>query len=99
MHGAFLYGNSKGDYTQIVRLLLKHGANPDARDNERRTPLHLVSSSQRLVSSSRLEIARVLLSHGADINAEDDKGGTPLQVALANGQAEMVQLLSEYCSN
>ena len=43
-------------------------------------------------------LARILLVHGADVDAEDEEGTTPMQVALANGQAELVQLLSEYFS-
>ncbi|KAI9453276.1 hypothetical protein BJY52DRAFT_1225714 [Lactarius psammicola] len=97
MHKALLYGNSKGDNPQIVQLLLEHGANPNARDNKRRTPLHLVSSSS-LVLSLRLGVARILLAHGADIDAVDEEGMTPLQVALARGEAEIAQLLSEFCS-
>jgi ankyrin repeat protein len=51
-----------------------------------------------LDSSTRLGIARILLAHGADVDAEDEEGRTPLQVALASGETEMAQLLSEYCS-
>ena len=85
----------------IVRLLLEHGADPNALDNKRRTPLHLASLPRSRYSSApslRLEIAPVLLAHGANVDAEDDEGRTPLQVALESGQAEMAQLLSEYCS-
>ena len=85
----------------VVRLLLEHGANPNARDKRRRTPLHVASS--RLWYSSplphvRLEIMRILLEHGADVDAEDAVGRTPLQVALAEGQEDVAQLLTEYCS-
>ncbi|KAH9028685.1 ankyrin repeat protein [Lactarius pseudohatsudake] len=89
---------SHSDRPQIIRLLLEHGANPNVRDNRRRTPLQLVSSSG-LVLSLQLEIARSLLVHGADVDVEDGMGRTPLQVALTGSrQDEMVQLLSEYCS-
>ena len=105
LHAVFLYGDSKGDGPQIVRLLLEHGAHPNARDNKSRTPLHLVWSSENdefsselAVPSWRLEVARILLEHGADVDAEDEEGRTPMQVALAKGQAELAQLLSEYCS-
>ncbi|KAH9175534.1 hypothetical protein EDB89DRAFT_319654 [Lactarius sanguifluus] len=90
------YSKFQSDHPQIVRLLLEHGADPNIRDNERRTTLHLVSSSG-LVLSLRLEIAHILLAHGADVGAEDEMGRTPLQSALAQGQDEMVQLLSDYC--
>src|SRR6266702_1797666 len=90
MHDACAYGNSEGDYPQIVQLLLEHGPNPNARDNRRRTPLHLVSSSDQ-VWSLRPAAARILLAHGAD--AEDDEGRTPSQVALAHGKGELAQLL------
>ena len=109
MHAALLYGDFKGDYPQIVRILLEYGANVNARDSLRRTPLHLVSDSRYRYSSVqwqlevRLEMARILLSHGADVGADDDDdddddGRTPLQGALANEEAEIAQLLSEYRS-
>ena len=40
-----------------------------------------------------------MLAHGADIDAEDEMGETPLQVALADNDGELMQLLSEYRSN
>ena len=97
MHGLLVHGESKGGCTQVVRLLLEHGADPNARDNKRRTPLHALSSSY-LKSSFQLEIARILLRYGADVDAEDEDGMTPLQVALAEKEGELVELLSEYCS-
>ncbi|KAH9052295.1 hypothetical protein EDB87DRAFT_1581794 [Lactarius vividus] len=81
----------------MVRRLLEHGANPNPWDQKRRTPLHLVLSLD-LKSSYQLEVVRILLAHGAGVDAEDEWGMTPLQVALAEGQDEIAQLLSEYCS-
>ncbi|KAH9175550.1 hypothetical protein EDB89DRAFT_1945074, partial [Lactarius sanguifluus] len=76
MDEASSYLDSKGDYPQFVRLLLEHGANPNARDNKCRTPLHLPVPSSRLVSSLRLEVARILVAHGADIGVENEEGRT-----------------------
>ena len=103
--GLSLIHNACSDHSRadsLVKFLLEHGANPNTRDNLGQTPLHLValplSYSDNELLSSRLEIARTLLTHGADVGAEDDEGRTPLQVALASDQAEIAQLLSEYCS-
>lgn len=71
---------------------MKQGTNPNARDKECRTPLHLVPST-------RLDIARILLAYVVDVNVEDGAAKAPLQVALTNGETEAVQFLSEYRSN
>ncbi|KAN0130211.1 hypothetical protein V8E53_011968 [Lactarius tabidus] len=99
LHNASFYDYPNGN--SLVRLLLEHGADPNSRDNKRQTPLHLASSGWDdfdPVSSFHLEIARILLAYGANVDAEDEEGRTPLQVASASGQAEVAQLLSEYCS-
>ena len=93
MHDAALnYSGSKGDHPQVVRLLLEHGANANARSAEHVTPLLAV-----LIASSgpNLDVARILLEHGADIDAEDEEGRTPWRLALKQG-GEIIQLLSEF---
>jgi hypothetical protein len=93
LHEAFTLSNDSA----IIRSLLKFGANPNARNNERQTPLHLVSSWGLM--PLRLEVAHTLLAHGADVDAEDGHGRTLLQLALARGEDELVRLLSEYTSS
>jgi len=83
------------DYSQVVLLLQEHGAKTNARDICNQTPLHLVCKS---TASSKLSITFDLLEHGADENAKDLEGRTPLQVALAEGQADITQLISEFRS-
>jgi ankyrin repeat protein len=81
------------DRTQLVRLLLDRGANPNAQDSKGQTPLHVVSKGQ-----PRLDTARILLEYGADLDAEDNEGRTPLQVALENEYREFARFLSEFRS-
>ncbi|KAH9014096.1 ankyrin repeat-containing domain protein [Lactarius hengduanensis] len=85
--------SSQGDYPRVVRLLLEHGADANARDTHHRTPLHLV-----LMSPPNLDVARILLEHGVDVDTVEDEGRTPLQVAPEEGQDEIVRLLSEFRS-
>ena len=72
----------------LVRCLLNHGANPNARDNVLWTPL-LHETSFR----GNLDVARLLVEHGADLDAEYKNGITSYQIALKKGHDEVVQLL------
>lgn len=53
----------------LVDALLKHGANPNARDSNERTPL---------MRASTLEVVTSLLAHGADARAIGNHGETVL---------------------
>jgi len=66
-----LWGRTeKPDARGVARLLIKHGAVIDARDNEGRTPL--------IKAGLWPEVASELISAGADVNAKDNTGETPL---------------------
>lgn len=55
----------------FLRLLLDGGADPNAVDEDRDTPLHYACSS------GNMEIISLLLSKGADPTATDGLGRTP----------------------
>jgi ankyrin repeat protein/lipoprotein NlpI len=67
------------DSAEKVKLLLAHGANPNARGEYGRTPL-LAAADERDAES-----VAVLLGSGADVNAKDSQGDTALLQAL-NGE-------------
>lgn len=73
-----------------VRILLAQGANPDARDEEQRTPLMLA------VAEGHREMARALLEAGADPNLRDQDGWGALDVAVARKMLEIVWLLVQF---
>ena len=83
-HGAVVTAQCKNNQTplhiakeeEVVRLLLEHGADPNALDVDNRTALHRVSEL------GHVGAARVLLEHGADVNARDVKNATPLHLAI-----------------
>ena len=90
LHDVIRSDSFKAERTQMVQLLLKHGANPNAR-SRLKTPLHLASMNADL-----LDVSRLLLEHGADLDAKDEGGKTPLQLSLENGHDELTRLFSEY---
>lgn len=63
----------------IIKLLLEYGAEVNALDGARRTPLHLAARR------GNEETARILIRRGADIDAKDHKGITPLRYAVTTG--------------
>lgn len=76
--------------TSMVRLLVEHGADPNAADaGQWPTLLHAVSFSDQ-------STVRVLLELGAKVNAPNGHGWTPLMSAVANGDVEMMELLMRH---
>lgn len=74
---------------EIVALLLKQGANPNAIDKFGNTPLHWVAKN------GHLESARLLIRQGALTTIVNVNGDTPLSLALKWGQNDIVCLLKE----
>jgi len=70
-----------------VTRCLAAGADPNARDEDGWTPLHLAATYDGA------EAVAALLAGGADLNARDEDGWTPLHVAALVGGAEAVAAL------
>jgi ankyrin repeat protein len=66
--------------TEMARLLLEHGADPNCRDENSNTPLHLAIRS-RIVRNPSAFI-EVLLASGADPTITNYDGRTPLEEAM-----------------
>ena len=64
---------------EMIRHILKEGANPNATAVDGHTPLF------HAIQLNRLEIADVLIAAGADVNAVANNGKTCLQLAWSNG--------------
>jgi ankyrin repeat protein len=88
------------DYAETTRMLLKHGANIDARDEVGNTPLILAASH------GATQVVKVLLEKGANMEAADNYGNTPLDGAACNcaiatmpSTYEIMELLVEKGAN
>lgn len=79
----------KGD-TALVKLLLKNGANCNAKTNEGYTALHYAAEY------NRLEIMHTLImQEHLDINPAASKDATPLHFAVMGGHIDIVSLLCQ----
>jgi len=76
----------RGDVQEVARLLAA-GANPNVKDLDGRTPLHIAAEQ------SRADLVELLLRHGADPNARDADGETPLHKAVSVSDVALVELL------
>lgn len=84
-----LHVAARFSYPAVVKLLLKHGADPNALDSVGATPLHEAASAVTAVYAGRkddkTEVLRMLAAV-CDINAANDEGETPL-ICLAQKRA------------
>ena len=82
------------DAVDTVPLLLRYGADVNARSAERGTPLHYLATTCGCKHTPR--VMTMLLEAGADPKLADDFGNTPLLEASKRGPADDVQQLIEY---
>ncbi len=76
---------ARGDTAEIERLV-KAGSAVDARDGNRRTPLHVA------IFMHQGEAARALLGHGADPNALDAQRYDIITIAAVADDVDMLKL-------
>jgi ankyrin repeat protein len=76
--------------TQMLKRLIDHGANMNARDPEGRTALMLAVSYEQV----SVETVRTLIDRGADVSATTPAGETALDFARSHGRAEIMKLLN-----
>ena len=71
----------------VVELLVKKGADIEARTNLNSTPLH------QAAYRGNEKFTRLPLDKGADIHARDGAGRTALRLATMNDRQAVVELL------
>jgi ankyrin repeat protein len=74
-------------YKDIIELLLAHGADVNARDEDGRTAIF------RLAEDGCGDLIQLLLSHGAKKEVRDKDGMAPWDVARVNGREDVIPLL------
>lgn len=82
-----LYCASRWGWTDVVKVLLDHGADVNLVGGPIGTAL------QAAALGGRLEIVQLLLRHGARIDCAVGSHGTALSAAASNGQDDVVRVL------
>jgi len=85
LHLAARYG-----YGKAVELLIKHGADVNAKTNDGLTPLHAAAYN------GHVEVVKLLLERGADPTVRGTDGKTPLDVAGEKGQGDAARIIEEF---
>lgn len=82
-----LHSAVAGQHLEVVRHLLLHGAQVNARQTGGFTPLHTAAFH------GSLTMVMLLLEFGADPNAQSSDGRTPLDMALEAGNQALIDFL------
>lgn len=76
-------------YPEIVKLLIKYGADIRAKDNKGTFPIHYSAGW------GKVESTKIYLDMGIDINVRDSEGRTPLHYAIHEENDENTRFLLE----
>ncbi|CAI6006994.1 unnamed protein product [Closterium sp. NIES-64] len=101
LHSSCLHG-----HVAVCELLLKHGADPTARDSSGSEPIHEAAAGGHVAvinllaggataPAGHVDAMRALSQHGADLDPSDNSGTTPLYWAASRGHVAAVEWLLE----
>ena len=103
-----LHWAASSGFAGIADLLIRRGADVNARDTYGRTPLHAAAGSRDEDAGQVLEgfcprdtydVVTLLIAKGADVNARDKRGKTPMDVAVGNRRVSAVLALDAHMDN
>ena len=82
-----IHAAAAADSLELCTLLLDHGADVNARQQDDFTPLHAAAQN------GNVELVRLFLLQGADVNVRTGSGLSPLQLAMASKNKQIIKLI------
>ena len=73
--------------SEVVEYLIEKGANVNAKNNCRNTPLLIA------VTNGHTAIAKMLIDHDCNLELKNKSGKTALELAKGKGDKEIIQLI------
>ncbi len=91
-----MHAASKTHNSEIIKILAKHGFDPNAQTYSGKTPLFEACTLpyDRYYNKKYIQAIKTLIDNGADINIADKDGETPLHLAISSDE-EFAQILLE----
>ena len=82
-----IHAAASANSLELCALLLDHGADVNARQQDEFTPLHAAAQN------SNVELVRLFLSHGSEVNVRTISGLSPLQLAMESKNKQIIKLI------
>lgn len=87
--------SDKDARTHVFRLLLRHGCDVNAQDQNGRTALMMAC-----MEKDKIDVAEILVKNeDCDLNLRDNDGNTALHLAVDSGNAAAIRLLLNFSTN
>ena len=87
------------DRFNLARILLEHGADANAENNNGMTSLHILTSSKVDDEDDVLNLAQLLLDHGAKVDKRDEDVDSLLYRATRRNQFKLAGMLLKHGAN
>ncbi|ASJ22529.1 hypothetical protein BHAMNSH16_13110 [Brachyspira hampsonii] len=89
----YVIENNSNKLLESVNLLLSKNANPNIKDKNGNTALHLAVMNANKSKSKYIEVINTLIKYNADINILNDKNQLALNIAVINNDTEISNIL------
>ena len=89
----YVIENNSNKLLESINLLLSKNANPNIKDKDGNTPLHLAVMNAHKSRNDYIEVINTLIKYNADVNIQNNKNQLALNIAVSNNDTEISNIL------